>query len=108
LKKLTDITQQEGADTASTFDTRAKPVFDQPTATSPAKTKTEPNAAVKATTTQAPMPTVPTSQQPADVSQQSQLANDEEKVAEQHKWQPHKDEHVSELQRMLHLAKYSH
>ena len=112
LKKLTDITQQEGANTASSFDTRAKPVFDQPTSTSPAKTKTEPNAAVKATTTQAPMPAVPTSQQPTAVSQQSQLAqlaNGEEEVAEeQHKWQPHKDEHVSELQRMLHLAKYSH
>lgn len=43
------------------------------------------------------------------VAQQAQPVNGEEEVAEeQGKWQPHKEEHVSELQRMLHLAKYSH
>lgn len=99
LKKLTDITAQEGADTKSQFNTRAKPVFDQPEVqpTAPAKP-----APVKTAPVAPPVPA------PQPVAQAQPVDGEEEVAEEQSKWQPHQEKHVTDLQRMLHLAKYSH
>ena len=61
--------------------------------------------APKAVAPQQSVPQQPVPQQPSNVP----LAEPVEKeVGEtQGKWQPHKEQHVSELERMLHLAKYS-
>jgi hypothetical protein len=94
----------------------AKHVPATPAVSPTANTAPAPAVSPTANTVPAPAPTATTTNAlPAPTTavaladpQQPQPPNDEEKVAEQHKWQPHKDEHVSELQRMLHLAKYSH
>jgi hypothetical protein len=105
LKKLTDITEQEGADTTSQFDTRAKPVFAQQTATTAPstavkQTTTTTNTAVQQTATPAPNPTaaVPVAGQDVDQEEPVSETGNEWTVA-----QPH---HIDELERMLHLVKH--
>jgi hypothetical protein len=82
-----------------------------PAPATPAVRPTATPAVAPAPTTPAVAPTpAPATPAVAPVAtQQARPVNGEEEVAEEHgKWQAHKEEHVSELQRMLHLAKYSH
>jgi hypothetical protein len=53
----------------------------------------------------APTPTTPTA--PVSSTANAPQPAEQEVGETQGKWQPHRDEHVSELERMLHLAKYS-
>ena len=68
------------------------------------KPKATPVAPVAATPTPAPQPVSSTANTPAPATAP---VSDSEFAETQGKWQPHSNDQISELERMLHLAKYS-